>query len=100
LRAPLEDLASRSEASARLARLSLQVAGAVLRLPCLALLVILEPLVKVLLAGSALLLTFTALLFALLRPVHAVPIGGMLAVAAGAVLVLAGYYAFLRALSV
>jgi hypothetical protein len=77
---------------------ALSVAWAALRLPLLALLVILEPVVKVLLAGSALLIVLTAVLFSLLEPLSRVPLGGMLAVAAGLVLLLALYYSLLRLL--
>jgi len=88
-----------SESAGRLAALVLRAAIVTLRLPCLAILVILEPVAKLLLAGSALLLAVTALFFALLRPLHPFPVWGMLEVAAGAVFVLALYYALLRWLS-
>ena len=78
----------------------LRLGWAALRLPILALLVIFEPVVKVLLAGAALLLALTAMFFAFLEPLSAFPFGGMLGVAAVLVLLLALYYAVLRALSV
>jgi hypothetical protein len=77
----------------------LRLGWATVRLPILALLVIFEPVVKVLLAGSALLLALTAAFFVLVRPISAFPLAGMLGVAAGSVLLLALYYAILRALS-
>jgi hypothetical protein len=69
------------------------------RLPIAALLAICEPVVRVVLAGSALLLVFTTGFLALVRPAHAVPLLGMLGVAVGLVLLLALYYGILRALS-
>jgi hypothetical protein len=77
----------------------LRLGWAALRLPVVALLVIFEPVVKVLLAGAALLVALTAMFFALLEPLSAFPFGGMLGVAAGLVLLLALYYALLRVLS-
>lgn len=73
--------------------------GLAVRLPLFALLTILEPVVRVLLAGVALLVTLTAVFLALVRPRGTVPFFGMLAVAAGLVLLLALYYAVLRRLS-
>jgi len=70
-----------------------------LRLPVLALLVILEPVVRFALAGFALLMTLTALFFACLRPLSAFPFWGMLAAAVGAVGLLAAYYAVVRLFS-
>jgi hypothetical protein len=78
----------------------LRLGWAAVRLPVLALLVIFEPIVKVVLAGAALLVALTAMFFALVEPLSAFPFGGMLGVAAGLVLLLALYYALLRALSV
>jgi hypothetical protein len=69
------------------------------RLPIAALLAICEPVVRIALAGSALVLVFTAGFLALVRPAHAVPLLGMLGVAVGLVLLLALYYGILRALS-
>ena len=73
--------------------------GTTLRLAILAVLVVLEPVVRVVLAGSALLVALTALFFALVRPLSAFPLWGMLAVTAAFVMVLALYYAILRAIS-
>jgi hypothetical protein len=72
---------------------------AALRLPILALLVILEPVVRMVLAGFALLMTLTALFFACVRPLPAFPFWGMLAVAIGSVGLLALYYALVRLFS-
>jgi hypothetical protein len=69
------------------------------RLPVLAVLVILEPVVRVVLAGFALLMTLTALFFACLRPLSAFPFWAMLAVATGSVGLLALYYALVRLFS-
>jgi hypothetical protein len=78
---------------------ALRAAGTTLRLAILALLVVLEPVVRVVLAGSALLVALTALFFALVRPLSAFPLWGMLAVTAALVMLLALYYAILRAMS-
>ena len=75
------------------------VTWAVIRLPILALLVILEPLIRVLLAGSALLITLTAFFYKLVMPHASVPFWGMLGIAVGCVMILALYYALLRLLS-
>ena len=77
----------------------LHVAGTTLRLAILAVLVVLEPVVRVVLAGSALLVALTALFFALVRPLSAFPLWGMLAVTAALVMLLALYYAILRVIS-
>ena len=91
-------LPTRSTAFQSVALGAVSLAWAALRLPLLALLVILEPVVKVLLAGSALLIALTAVFFSLLRPLSSFPLGGMLAVAASLVLLLALYYSLLRLL--
>lgn len=71
----------------------------IVRLPVAALLAICEPVVRVVLAGLALLFVVTAGFFALVQPAHAVPLLGMLGVAVGLLLLLALYYGILRALS-
>lgn len=71
----------------------------IVRLPVAALLAICEPVVRVVLAGLALLSVVTAGFFALVQPARAVPLMGMLGVAVGLLLLLALYYAILRALS-
>lgn len=68
------------------------------RLPILALLVILEPVVRLVLAAGALLTTLTAGFYALVRPATHVPVWGMLAIAVGCFLLLALYYVVLNAL--
>ena len=68
-------------------------------MPLLALFVILEPVVRVLLAGAALLLTLNALFFAAVRPLSSFPFWGMLAIAVGCVGLLALYHATMRILS-
>jgi hypothetical protein len=70
-----------------------------IRLPVLALLVILEPVARVALAGSALLLTLTALFWGALLGLSAFPFWGMLALAIGAWLVLGFYYVLVRLFS-
>lgn len=69
------------------------------RLPLLALFVILEPVVRVFLAGCALLMTLNALFFAAVRPLSSFPFWGMLALAVGCVGLLALYYRAMRLLS-
>lgn len=68
------------------------------RIPALALLVILEPLVRVILAGAALLIVLTALFYRALGMPH-FPFWTMLAFGIGSALLLALYYALLRLLS-
>jgi hypothetical protein len=75
-----------------------RLAWTVIRLPIFALLVILEPVVRLLLAGGALLITLTAIFYGLVRPLPHVPVFGMLGLAVGLFLLLALYYAALRAL--
>ena len=83
----------------RLALSVLAAVWAVARLPVLALLVILEPVVRFLLAGLALLVTLDALFFAALRPLSAFPFWGMLGFAVACVALLAVYHAALRVFS-
>lgn len=77
----------------------LRTVWTIVRLPIAALLAICEPVVRVVLAGLALLFVLTAGFFALVQPAHAVPLLGMLGVAVGLLLLLALYYGILRALS-
>lgn len=77
----------------------LRLGWAAVRLPMLALLVVFQPVVELVLAATALLIALAAVFLALVRPVSTVPVGGMLAIAAGAVLLLALYYALLRLLA-
>jgi len=78
--------------------LALRAAWALIRLPVLTLLVILEPLVRFALSALALLLVLTALFleFASSRPI---PFWGMLATAVGCVALLALYQGLIRGLS-
>jgi hypothetical protein len=69
------------------------------RWPLLAVLVILEPIIRLLLASSALLLALTALFFVLVRSPATFPFWGILGVSTGLVLALTLYYATLRVLS-
>jgi hypothetical protein len=91
-------LASTSLASRAAGRL-LRAVWALFRLPLLAILVILEPLVRVLLGAFALLLVLAALFFELATPRASIPVWGMLTTAVGCVTLLALYYAILRLLS-
>lgn len=68
------------------------------RIPALAFLVILEPIVRVILAGAALLIVLTALFYRALGAPH-FPFWTMLAFGIGSALLLALYYALLRLLS-
>ena len=70
-----------------------------LRLPVLALLVILEPVARVVLAGFALLMTLTAFFWGALLGLSAFPFWGILALAIGAWLLLGFYYALVRLFS-
>ena len=72
----------------------------VIRFPAVALLIILEPVARFLLAGSALLLTLTAFFLKLVMPLQAhAPFWGLLALAVGCMALLTLYYALLRFLS-
>ena len=71
----------------------------VIRLPMLALLVILEPVARVLLSGFALLITLTAFFWLALRGLAAFPFWTMLGLGIGALLLLALYYALMRLFS-
>lgn len=70
-----------------------------IRLPVLALLVILEPVARVVLAGFALLMTLTALFWGALLGLSAFPFWGMLALAISAWLLLGFYYVLVRLFS-
>lgn len=72
----------------------------VIRFPAVALLIILEPVARLLLAGSALLLTLTAFFLKLVMPLEAhAPFFGLLALAVGCIALLTAYHAILRLLS-
>lgn len=84
----------------RAAWTGLSLGWKLIRFPVLALLIILEPVARLVLAGFALLLTLTAFFLKLVMPpaAHA-PFWGMLALAVGCIAVLTLYYAALRILS-
>ena len=81
------------------ASMVLRAAWTLIRLPVLALLVILEPVVRVILAGFALLMTLTAFFWVAVLGLSAFPFWRMLALAIGAWLLLAFYYALVRVFS-
>jgi hypothetical protein len=81
------------------ALLLLRGAWTVIRLPVLALLVILEPVARAILAGFALLMTLAALFWVAVLGLSAFPFWRMLALAIGAWLLLAVYYALMRLFS-
>lgn len=70
-----------------------------IRLPCLALLIVLEPLVRLALGGFALIGTLTAFLLEFATTLPNFPFWGMLAVSLGCVGVLALYYGAIRLFS-
>ena len=80
------------------AALALRAVWACIRLPVLALLVILEPLVRFALGTLALLLVLTALFFEAVSS-RAIPFWGMLGTAVGCVALLALYERLIRGLS-
>jgi hypothetical protein len=80
------------------ATLALRTVWACARLPVLALLVILEPLVRFALSSLALLLVLTAL-FLEVASSRAIPFWGMLGMAVGCVALLALYQGLIRGLS-
>ena len=80
------------------APLALRAVWACVRLPVLALLVILEPLVRFALSALALLLVLTAL-FLEVASTRAIPFWGMLGTAVGCVALLALYQGLIRGLS-
>jgi hypothetical protein len=81
------------------ASIILRAAWTLIRLPVLALLVILEPVARVVLAGFALLMTLTAFFWVAVLGLSAFPFWRMLALAIGAWLLLAFYYALVRLFS-
>jgi hypothetical protein len=85
----------------RVAWTTVRVSWRLVSFPVLALLIILEPLVRVLCAGLALLLTLSAFFWRFAAPpgLH-VPFFGMLALAVGCIAVLTAYYWLLRVLSI
>lgn len=78
----------------------LGVAWKAIRFPVVALMIILEPAVRLLLAGFALLTTLTAFFLKLVMPPQAhAPFWTLLAIAVGCMAVLTAYHAVLRILS-
>jgi hypothetical protein len=76
------------------------VAWKVIRFPVVAVIIILEPVVRLLLAGFALLITLSAFFLRLVMPLQAhAPFWTLLAIAVGCMAVLTVYYAILRFLS-
>jgi hypothetical protein len=76
------------------------VAWKAIRFPVVALMIVLEPVARLLLAGFALLMTLTALFLKLVMPAQAhAPFWTLLAIAVGCLAVLTAYYAILRFLS-
>jgi hypothetical protein len=72
----------------------------VIRFPVVALMIILEPVARLLLAGFALLMTLTAFFLKLVIPPQAhAPFWTLLAIAVGCMAVLTVYHAILRILS-
>ena len=81
------------------ASMVLRAAWTLIRLPVLALLMILEPVARVVLASFALLMTLTAFFWVAVLGLSAFPFWRMLALAIGAWLLLAFYYALMRLFS-
>jgi hypothetical protein len=81
------------------ALIALRALWIVIRLPVLALLVILEPVVRVLLSGLALLITLTAFFWLAVRGLAAFPFWTMLGLGIGALVLLTLYYALMRLFS-
>ena len=81
------------------ATMVLRAAWTLIRLPVLALVVILEPVARVILVGFALLMTLTAFFWVAVLGLSAFPFWRMLALAIGAWLLLAFYYALVRLFS-
>lgn len=93
--------AAKGEASiaAVIARSVLWLAWQALRLPVFALLVIFEPVVRLLLSWLTLLAVLTAFLFEFSGAAPGFPFWGMIAFAVSCALALTGYYALLSLLS-
>lgn len=93
--------AARSEPSlaAAIARSLLWLAWQALRLPVFALLVIFEPMVRVVFSCASLLAVLTAFLFEFSGVAPTFPFWGMIAFSVGCALLLIGYYGLLRMFS-
>jgi hypothetical protein len=96
---PQRPLSPSSDFASRVLEGLLRASWTIVRMPLLTVLVILEPVVRVLLAACALLLVLAALFFECLAPHTSIPFWGMLAVAVGCVALLALYYTLLRVFS-
>lgn len=96
---PATPPASASDRIARALTGFLWLIWQMIRIPVFAFLVILEPIVRVLLAGGALLLVLTALFYRAFTQVPPFPFWGMLATGVASMLLLMLYYALLRLLS-
>jgi hypothetical protein len=79
-----------------LARSAFWLAWQVVRLPALAFLLIIEPVVRLVLSSAALLGVFTALLFEFSAAAPTFPFWGMIAISVGCMLALMTCYALLR----
>ena len=79
--------------------LALRAVWTLVRVPILALLVILEPVARLILAGFALLMTLTALFWFAVGGLSVLRLWEMLGLGVGAWLLLALYYALVRSLS-
>ena len=96
----IEDLPPLRTFTERAVWAALCTAWKLIRFPAVALMIILEPVVRLLLAGFALLVTLTALFLKLVMPTQAhAPFWTLLAIAVGCMAVLTVYYAILRFLS-
>ena len=82
--------------SHRITRVAAHAAWTLIRLPALALLLILEPVARVLLAGFALLMALSAFFWLAVLGLAAFPFWRMLLLAVGAWLLLAFYHALTR----
>jgi len=94
-----EPVRSEESTAVAMARTLLWLAWQAVRLPIFSLLVIFEPIVRLVFSGLSLLAVLTALLFESSSAASKFPFWGMMAFSAGCALVLVGYDAFLRRLS-
>jgi len=97
-RAPVSMKAQGSTA-VRVARCLLRIAWDVVRLPILSLLLIFEPIVRLVLSWLTLLAVLTAFLFKFSGAAPSFPFWGMILFSVGCALVLSAYYALLSMLS-
>lgn len=97
-RAPVSMKAEESTAAC-IARCSLRFAWDVVRLPIFSVLLIFEPIVRLVLSWLTLLAVLTAFLFESSGAAPGFPFWGMIAFSVGCALALTGYYALLSLLS-